>query len=384
MSRDDRDGHPPLENFPPSPEGSFAGRDLRRADFSNSRIRKCDFRRTDLDEARLDGVDCRESNFDDAQLFKMKARRATFSGSSFRGANLQGAILDGSDFSGADLSRADFKFSCLAGVRLEGTRVSNADFRFSRGLPLSEKTGLRSQGAKVTLWSDCLRLAWRPIGRTVWGKIIYAILGLGLIGLLYLFFSDYRFQSIPSLRAKAVMAQEQGLIKRAIRIDLALSRKFLKRENVDAWVTWQLAAANLNKAIQRRPRAFKMMSGLLKKVSDEIQISKIKLEQAIFYEEEARQDRARMLLKDIKPDVLECNFDASMKLAALYHRLNDDITARAVYNRLIERYGQDPALRAVVASELSKLSSESSSSPKTAKDRGSAGISRKTPGPEMK
>jgi uncharacterized protein YjbI with pentapeptide repeats len=358
-----------------SNETSYTGRDLRRSDFRGCRLKNADFKDAVLDDSRFDGADVQDSDFSGAQLFRVKAPNASFAGGVFRRANLQGAILDGTDLSRADLAGADLKFACLEGVRLEGTNVSRADFRFSRGLSLSEKAEFRRQGAKVTTVGDRLRRAWRSVARTFWGKAAYVLIALGLVWGLYVYLSGYPFASIQSLRIKAADAKRQQDYRRAIRIDLALSKKYVRHVNLDASVNWRLEAAGVYRAIGKKPEALATINRLLKTVSDETQVSKIKLEQALYFEADGRRDEALTLMKEIRAEPLLNNFDASMKLGRLYQAMGERSAAAGVFRALIERYGQNPARRTAAESALSLVVERNEKKPPAESDRNAGGPS---------
>jgi len=344
-------------------EANFEGSDLRRSDFSECLAAGVDFRKASLDEARFDGADLRASNFEGASLYGLKAEGAVFCGSTLRKANLEAAILNGADFSQADLTGADLKFSCLKNVRFEGAMLSRADFRFSRGLTLAEKRALKQQGARVSSGSDYLL-------RTSWGKGLCFVLGLGAALGIYLYFSDLQRQSFPTLRNKLAAATEQKQYRRAIQIDLALAQKFKTRENIDAMVNWTLHAANIYKILGQRPQALELMVGLLKKVDDDFQVSKVKLDLAIFCKEEGLVDKSLAFLREVQASALEDNFELSLKLARFFRELKYYPEAMAIYQKMIEKFGQNPRLRSEAAANLSQLIQEMGAQDQKAKGRG--------------
>jgi len=337
----------------------FEGNDLWRADFSDCDIQKANFKSAILDQAIFDRADVQNAVFDEAKLFKSKARYALFGGSSLRKANLQGAALDGTDLSHADLSGADLKFACLSGVRLDGASVQKADLRFSRGLTPLEKTELHRRGAIVCLGGDFVRQKLRPLIRTIWGKILCFLLGLAAGSCLYFFFSSDHFQSIPRLVEKRDLAKSQKQYETAIRLDFALSRKYKIWGGLDASVRQVLDAVQINKSIGRRPRALQLMTSLLNKAgTDELQVCKIKLELAIFFKEEGQGENAGKLLKEIRPDILENDYDASLKLGGLYREMKAYPEAEGVYRKMIETFSDHPGRRAEAAAALHALQKE--------------------------
>ena len=344
-------------------EASFEGSDLRRSDFSECLAVGADFRKASLDEARFDEADLRASNFEGASLYGLKAEGAVFCGSTLRKANLEAAVLNGADFSYSDLTGADLKFSCLKNICFEGAKLSRADFRFSRGLTLAEKRALKRQGARVSFGSDYLL-------RTSWGKGICFLLGLGAALGIYLYFSDLQRQSFSTLRNKLTAAIEQKQYQRAIQIDLALAQKFETRENMDAMVSWTLNAANIYKILGQRPQALELMTGLLKRVGDDVQVSKVKLDLAIFYKEEGLLDKTLAFLKDVQASALENNFESSLKLARFLRELKYYPEAAAIYQKMIEKFGQDPRLRSEAAADLSQLTQEMGAQGQKGKGRG--------------
>ena len=336
----------------------FAGCDLWRAEFSEGDLRKADFTGAVLDGANFDRADLQNAVFNESGLFKSKARGAGFVGSSLRNADLRGAALEGADFSQADLSGADLKFACLTGARLAGATVKNADFRFSRGLTLSGKTELRRRGARVS-GGGMIRSKLTPLAGTIQGKLLGAFLGVAAAFGLFLFFSGNHFQSIPRLVERRDAANNQKHHAKAIRLDFVLSRKFKIRENLDSVVNPILDAARNERSLGRRSRALRLMTDLLKTVgADELQVTKIHLDLAIFFKEEGREDECRKLWKEIRPDILMDNFFASMKLASLDRELKAFPEAESIYRLMLEKFGDDPGRRAEASAALDALMKE--------------------------
>lgn len=322
-------------------DASFVGGDLRRSDLSRCRAEGADFKNVVLDEARLDGADLRAANFNGASLRDLKARDAVFVGSVFRAADLTGAVLNGADCSSSDLTGANLKFSCVKNVRLEGARLFGADFRFSRGLTRAAKKSLKREGARVTVWSD---------------KAVLALLSLGLALGIFRFFSSYQYLDISTLRIKTIEAKEQRSYRRAIRMDLALSRKVEMRENLGAMLNWAFDAAGIYKTIGRRSQALKLLTGLLKKVRDKVLVARIYIEIAAFRMEEGDFDKAAALVKDIHVSMFGDDDETLWKLAQIYRGLKKYPEAAVLLKKMLEKPGLDPGRRSEIEQALVQIS----------------------------
>jgi len=112
------------------------------------------------------------------------------------------------------------------------------------------------------------------------------------------------------------------------------------------------------------------MTGLLKRVDDDVQVSKVKLDLAIFYKEEGLLDKTLAFLKDVQASALENNFELSLKLARFLRELKHYPEAMAIYQKMIEKFGQDPRLRSEAAANLSQLTQEMGAQGQKGKGRG--------------